>query len=315
MAYLKILAAGLHAPLFVEAALFSLIYGLGFVLIYLLGFTVATKQPAMTAQTLAAYLSDLKPHRPAELERIADLTAAVTRSQIAAIFGNVMVALPVAVGLAWGLAQIAGEPAISLEKGAHLMADLDPLSWAIPHAAIAGFYLYLSGLLSGYFDNRATYNHLGPRLARLPFMRRLLGGKGAAAVGGYIQERLGGIMGNFLFGCMLGSTGVIGTLLGLPLDIRHIAFSSANLGYAAAGFGFDLPWTTLLWAAFGIALIGLTNLGVSFILALRTALNARQAEMLHPMAPLAAIWQRFKDKPGSFFLPPGPPAQGDAPGK
>jgi site-specific recombinase len=57
--------------------------------------------------------------------------------------------------------------------------------------------------------------------------------------GRYIQEHLGGIMGNFLFGCMLGSTGVLGTILGLPLDIRHIAFSSANLGYAFVGFDFD----------------------------------------------------------------------------
>ena len=33
MALLKIFASGLHAPLFVEAFLYSMIYGLGFVLI------------------------------------------------------------------------------------------------------------------------------------------------------------------------------------------------------------------------------------------------------------------------------------------
>ena len=67
MALLKIFAGGLHAPLFVEAFLFSCIYGLGFVLIYLLGFTVATKQPAMTAQTLAGYLSGLNSKRSDEV--------------------------------------------------------------------------------------------------------------------------------------------------------------------------------------------------------------------------------------------------------
>ena len=55
----------------VEAFLFSMIYGLGFVLIYLLGMTVATKQPAMTAQTLAGLLGDVRATRQAELERIA----------------------------------------------------------------------------------------------------------------------------------------------------------------------------------------------------------------------------------------------------
>ena len=42
-----------------------------------------------------------------------------------------------------------------------LIADLDPLSWALPHAAIAGFYLFLSGLITGYFDNRAAYADIG----------------------------------------------------------------------------------------------------------------------------------------------------------
>ncbi len=127
---------------------------------------------------------------------------------------------------------------IPLEKGAHLLGDLDPLSWALPHAAIAGFYLFLSGLITGYFDNRAAYSDIGIRIARLRWLRRLAGAARAASIGAYIQDHLGGIMGNFLFGCMLGSTGVIGIILGLPLDIRHIAFSSANLGYALTRFQF-----------------------------------------------------------------------------
>jgi len=304
MALLKIFAAGLHAPLFVEAFLFSMIYGLGFVVIYLLGMTVATKQPAMTAQTLAGLLGDLKPTRSADLERLVDVVAAVCRSQLAAIAGNVMVALPVAIGLGLGFSWLAGEPVIQVGKGAHLLADLDILSWALPHAAIAGFYLFLSGLLTGFFDNQAAYAELGQRIGRLPWLRRLAGNERAERAGAYIQERLGGIMGNFLFGCMLGSTGVIGTILGLPLDIRHIAFASANLGYALIGFQFELPLRAILWAALGIAAIGLTNLAVSFALALRTALRARRIEFEHWGPLLGATWRRFRQQPRSFLLPP-----------
>ncbi len=173
MALLKIFAAGLHAPLFVEAFLFSMIYGLGFVLIYLLGMTVATKQPAMTAQTLAGLLGDVRATRQAELERMVDVVAAVCRSQLAAIAGNVVMALPVAIAIGFWLGQLQDHPVIPLEKGAHLLADLDPLSWALPHAAIAGFYLFLSGLITGYFDNRAAYNEIGIRIARLRWLRRL----------------------------------------------------------------------------------------------------------------------------------------------
>ncbi len=310
MALLKIFAAGLHAPLFVEAFLFSMIYGLGFVLIYLLGMTVATKQPAMTAQTLAGLLGDLRATRQAEVERIVDVFAAVCRSQLAAIAGNVVMALPVAIAIGFWLGQLQDHPVIPLEKGAHLLADLDPLSWAVPHAAIAGFYLFLSGLITGYFDNRAAYSETGIRIARLRWLRGIAGGERAARIGAYIEEHLGGIMGNFLFGCMLGATGDIGKMTGLPLDIRHIAFSSANLGYALLGFQFELPVTVVLWATLGIALIGLTNLVVSFALALRTALGARGIRFEHWGALLNAIWRRFLSEPRSFLLPPRAAATG-----
>jgi site-specific recombinase len=304
MALLKIKAATLNAPLFGEAFLYSMIYGLGFVIIFLLGMTVATKQPAMTAQTLASLLGDLRLSRSADLERLVDVIAAVSRSQLAAIAGNVMIALPVAVVVGLGLSFLADLPPITVDKGAHLIADLDPLSWALPHAAIAGFYLFLSGLITGYFDNRAAYADIGPRLARLRWLRALFGRERAGRIGAYIQDRLGGIMGNFLFGCMLGSTGVIGTILGLPLDIRHIAFASANLGYALVGFQFELPLRAVAWAAFGVAVIGFTNLAVSFTLALRTAMRARGIQFEHGGLLFKALWQRLKQQPRSFVLPP-----------
>lgn len=304
MAFLKIQAGTLGAPLLIEAFLFSMIYGLGFVLIYLLDFTVATKQPAMTAQTLASLLGDLKPTRSAELERITDVAAAVSRSQLAAIGGNVMVALPVALLVGFVLTQLMAAPVIDVHKADHLLADLDPLSWAVPHAAIAGFYLFLSGLINGYFDNQAAYANIGERIGRLRWLQLLLGKQRAARVGCYVGDHLGGIMGNFLFGCMLGSTGVIGKMLGLPLDIRHIAFASANVGYAVTGYEFQLAWQAILLAMLGVALIGLTNLAVSFALALRMALRARQIEFAHWGPLLAAVWQRFRRQPRSFFMPP-----------
>ena len=311
MAFIKIEASMLHAPLLVEAFLYSMIYGCGFVLIYLCGMTVATKQPAMTAQTLASYLASPGAGargREENLERVVDLTAAVARSQVAAIFGNVLVALPVAVAIGLAIGAWRGEPAIPVEKAAHLLADLDILGWAVPHAAVAGFYLFLSGLITGFFDNQASYGNLGPRIARLRPLRALLGRNRAQRVGAYLQDLMGGIMGNFLFGCMLGSTGMLGVLLGLPLDIRHIAFSSANVGYALTGFGLNILWQTLAWSLLGVAVIGLTNLAVSFALALRTALGARGAERIPAGHLMKLLWLRLLRDPRSFVLPPRAPA-------
>ena len=304
MALLKVFAGELHAPLFMTAVLYSLIYGVGFTLIYLLGFTVATKQPAMTAQTLVGQLSNINSERPDDLTPVVDLIAAVFRSQLAAIAGNILIAFPVAILVGLGLGQWLGESPVSAEKATHLLHDLDIFGWAIPHAALAGVFLYLAGLISGYFDNRAAHNQVGPRIARLPWLTALVGDERAVRVGRYIGNHLGGMMGNFLFGCMLGSAGIVGVILGLPIDIRHIAFSSANLGYVIIGSEVIPAWQTLAWASFGVLCIGLTNLAVSFTLALRTAFRARRLQFSGARVLMRAVWQRFRESPGSFFIPP-----------
>ena len=142
LALLKIFSSKLDLAPIGYAFFYSMIYGLGFALIYMLHLTIATKQPAMTAQTIASYLEEAETGKQQELERLVDLIAAVTRSQIAAIVGNVAVALPTAMLIGIGVAYLSGEPMIDPGKGAHLIDDLNPLGWALPHAAIAGIFLF-----------------------------------------------------------------------------------------------------------------------------------------------------------------------------
>ncbi len=309
LALLKIFASKLDLAPIGYAFFYSMIYGLGFALIYMLHLTIATKQPAMTAQTIAGYLGEAENGRPQDLERLVDLIAAVTRSQIAAIIGNVAIALPTALGIAFLWGHLAGHPMIDPGKGAHLIDDLDPLGWALPHAAVAGVFLFFSGIISGYFDNLASYARIGDRVARLRWLSLLTGRRGAERIGRYLDDNLGGISGNFLFGCMLGTAGTVGMILGLPIDIRHIAFASANLGYAFAGFGFELPLRTLLWAGLGVLLIGFVNLSVSFVLALWMALRARDISFTQKAALLRTLWQRLKREPRSFIAAPVTPAE------
>jgi site-specific recombinase len=165
-------------------------------------------------------------------------------------------------------------------------------------------FLFLSGLISGYFDNKASYARIGERVARLGWLGSVFGSERAARIGAYVEEHLGGLMGNFLFGCMLGTAGIVGIIVGLPIDIRHIAFSSANLGYALVAFDFELPWQTILWAGLGVALIGLTNLAVSFVLALWVALKARGVVFTQKRELLRRLWARFRVAPLSFFVAP-----------
>ena len=310
MALIKILATKLHLPPLIEGLAYSLNYALGFMLVHILHFTIATKQPAMTAAAIAETVSEAG-GRLREVERLGQLVIDVMRSQFAAICGNILVAFPVALGIGVLLSQSNLNP-VSPDKAATLLHDLSPLrSLALLHAAIAGVWLFFSGLISGYFDNKAAYERIGPRVAGLLWLRRLAGEPRATALGDYIDRNLGGLAGNFFFGFMLGMTGTIGQLLGLPLDIRHITFSAANLAYGAVGLDFAMSAGLWLHCVVGIVLIGTVNLTVSFALALWTALRAHGVRIKHAAALLRYVSSQFVSAPMQFFYPPRKSA-GDA---
>ncbi|MEC5399757.1 site-specific recombinase [Uliginosibacterium sp. H1] len=307
MALFKVLIGKLHLPLIWEAVAFSLNYGLGFVLVHLLHFTIATKQPAMTAATLAAAL-DGKQSEADKINTLVDLTARVCRTQIVAIAGNVLLAMATSFAIAMACMHLLEWRPVGEEKARHMLQDLRPIfGYGIFHAAIAGVYLFLSGLITGYYDNKAIYHQIPERIRELKWLRRVIGGRAQVRLAGYIEHNLGALAGNFLFGCMLGCTGTIGFLLGLPLDIRHVTFAAANFAYAWSEFGRELSAHVLLISATGIAAIGFTNLAVSFGLALNVALRARNAERINKMAFIGKLWRRFRRRPADFLWPPGAP--------
>ena len=141
-------------------------------------------------------------------------------------------------------------------------------SGAIFYAAIAGVCLFLSGLIAGYHDNLAVYNKIPQRLRALPWLQKLLGVHRLSRVANYVENNLGALAGNFYFGCLLGGMSAIGVLFGLPFDIRHIAFSSAFVGFATVGLNFALSWQVIVFTIFCLAMIGFVNLTLSFGLAL-----------------------------------------------
>lgn len=232
MATLKILAYHLVLAPMGRAFVNSMIYGLGFVFIHIVHGTVATKQPAMTAAAIASTISDGSGKKSHQLTKLSELVVDILRTQFIAIMGNVMLAVPVALIISFAWLQYTGTPMIDSNMAASLLHDLDPFySLALPHAAIAGVYLFLSGLIAGYYDNLAVYNQIGARIYKHWLLQYMMPKSWLQRLGRFVEANLGAIMGNFLFGVFLGSTATIGFLFGLPIDIRHIAFASANLAH------------------------------------------------------------------------------------
>ncbi len=304
MAVLKIFASYLRTAPLVEAFLFSMNYSIGFMLIHVLHFTVATKQPAMTASRIAAALHSAD-GKHIDIDSLAELIIKVVRTQFVAVLGNLATVLPMAYLIALAYNALFGHHLVSPAKAQHMLHDIDPLaSLALFHALIAGVCLFVAGLISGYYDNRALYTHMAQRISQLRALRRLLGAARLQRLGLYLENNLGGLMGNFYFGILLGTIGTLGDLLGLPIDIRHITFSSANFATAFVGLDQHLGWQAVLLSLAGIAGIGSVNLLVSFCLALWVALRSRQIEFEHGMLLLKKLAQRFLHRPIDFFIAP-----------
>lgn len=303
MALCKVGITGLHLAPLNHALLVSLNYGLGFVLIHLIGGAVATKQPSMTAALLARSLGTERGRRYAELSR---LTECICRTQLIAIAGNVLVAMPVslAVWLIWSAGF--GTSPVPLEKARLMAHELSPIaSLALPHAALAGVCLFLAGLISGFFDNQAAYRQLGDRLRAHPALQRRVGAVRLDRLAGYLEANWGSLWGNLLFGFLLGGVGTLGVLFGLPLDIRHVAFGSANFVYSGMTLAAELPWWQWFVNALGVLLIAIVNLSVSFALALWLALRARGLSLRKATGTLGrAVAARWRADRRGFFLPP-----------
>ena len=305
MALFKILLAKLKLAPLIEAFAFSMNYSLGFMLVHVLHFTIATKQPAMTAARIAASVDAGQGKGEHRLDSLVDLIEAVARTQFIAIVCNAGVALTTAFGIALFVKYGLGQTWVTTEKAHVLLHDLDPLrSLAVLHAAIAGVCLFLAGLISGYYDNMAIYNRIPARLWQLQWPRRLFGEPRWRRICDYVENNLGALAGNFFFGIMLGSLGTLGYLLGLPLDIRHITFSSAYLAYAAVALDFQLGWQAWATSLLGIGLIGLTNLAVSFSLALFVAMRARGGRLAYNRELIGKLLQRLWATPRRFFVAP-----------
>lgn len=305
MALVKILMGYLRMPPLIEAFLFSMNYSFGFVLIHMLHFTVATKQPAMTAQRIAASLHRSATGRGIDVDKLAELVNKVFRTQMVAVLGNVLVAFPVAWAIAEGVRWYTGHHLVDPIKALHLLNDIDPLhSPALFYAAVAGVWLFVAGLISGYYDNKALYTRMGQRVQQIRGLRRLLGAERLARLGRYVENNLGGLMGNFFFGILLGTTGTVGFLLGLPIDIRHITFSAANFATALVALDYGMTWAQIANASAGVLMIGTVNLLVSFGLALWVALRARKIVFKRWILLVQALGRRFAYSPVEFFLGP-----------
>lgn len=287
---------------FSHAFLYAFNYAMGFIVIYLLGFTLATKQPAMTAATMAKVLSDEQNTR-SNYRAFAHLVSKLFRSQFIAFVGNVLWAFPVALALIYGL-DVIFNINLAADKAPKLLKDLDPFqSKALLHACIAGIFLFISGVISGNIGNNSVYYHIPTRIAKNPLLKQIFGDRAARSLSRYYSKNWAGIVSNFWFGVFLGVIAPVGAFLGLDLDIRHITFSAGNFALGLYGKDFNVDGYTFWVSLITIGLIGFCNFIVSFGLSMMLALRSRKINLGETGEILREIGRYFMLNPLRFFVP------------
>lgn len=299
---LKFAIVGLALSSFWSGFVASLMYAASFVLIQLLHFTLATKQPAMTAPAMAAKLKDLR-----SVEAVSDFVDEVThlvRSQVAAVLGNVLMVVPVVLLISGVLALTIGRTMVSPAEALHVLNALSLLGPTLLWAAFTGALLFAASLIGGWVENWFVLYRLASAIRYNPRITRALGSQRARRWAGFMRDNISGFTSNVALGFLLGLIPPITGFFGLELEVRHVTLSAGQLAAASASLGWDvLRQAAWWWCVAAIPLIGALNLGVSFYLAFRLALQAHNVSGVDRARIRAAIWARWRSQPGSFFVP------------
>ncbi|MFQ3575822.1 MAG: hypothetical protein SNJ77_05240 [Cytophagales bacterium] len=292
----------LHKAPLVETFLFSLNYAGSFILIYTAHFSLATKQPAMTASALASSLD--YNNKQVELSKTVELIIKLIRSQFASFFGNLIAVIPGSFLFAMIYFHLTGDLIVEHEEVEGVLKSNHPLySNSVIYAGFAGCFLFLSGLITGYYENKIDYHKIPERVKEHKFLKKVINLKWRTKIAVYIDQHYGGLMGNLILGFFLGTAGFIGFLTGLPFDIRHITISSGSFGFAWYTSYSYITKVDLAWAFLGLFLIGLMNFSVSFGLALFTALKSRRISVVNTKTIIFLVGKRILKRPWEIFWP------------
>ncbi|MFG6412509.1 site-specific recombinase [Roseateles sp. DC23W] len=278
-------------------------YAASFVLIHLLHWTVATKQPAMTAPAMADKLQHID--RDDGLQGFVDEVTHLTRSQTAGIIGNLTLVAPLVLaiqGLCW---LVFGAPLVGEREAQYVLRSLNVFGPSLVFAAFTGTLLFTASMIAGWVENWFVFHRLDSAIAWNPGIVSLLGRSRAQRWSNWWRTHISGLTANISLGLMLGLVPPLLGFFGLGLDVRHVTLATGQLATAVGALGWQVTTTWAFWSCvLCIVGIGLLNVGVSFFCAFRVALRSRGIRLADRKRVYAGIRARMRSAPLSFFLSP-----------
>lgn len=303
----KFAITGAHLQSMLEGLLAGINYAASFMLMHFLHFTLATKQPAMTAPTLARELDDTG--HDEGVKAFVGSVIALIRTQAAAISGNVLVVLPVCLLVQLFASNVLHANLISPEKAHATLHSFSLLGPTPFYAALTGVLLWASSLLAGWADNWFVLHRVGDALTYNRRLRLTLGAAGAAKLAHFCRSNVAGVVANVGLGLMLGLVPAIVTVFMFPFEVRHVTLSAGSIGVALGVLGKGALGTPeLWWAGAGVLSMAILNVLVSFALAFTMAVRSRSLRPTKVRALVAAIVRTVLSNPLALFWPAANPA-------
>lgn len=305
MVLLKFFISWAKLPLLLDSVFIGLNYAWGFVAMQFAHFSLATKQPSMTAATLAGGIEE-RQGQDTSLDPLVDLVARASRTQLAALVGNVGTVIPVAV-LIDVIAQLTvGRHVLDAETAHKVVTVHHPFtSGTLVFAAATGVCLWLASIIAGAVENWFVVNELSGALASNRWLRRLVGREKARTFSQRVMTQIAAFGGNAGFGLLLGFMPFGFRLVGLPMDVRHVTFVMGQLTYAGLFHGAELVRVPGFgWALLAVPMVASINFAVSFTLALVVALRSRGLGVGAQVSLGRAVLKRLVRDPKPFFLAP-----------
>lgn len=291
-----------HLPLAIEGFLIGTDYAVSFVLLQVFGFALATKQPSMTAATLAGIVRENR--GVARWSKISEFAADISRTQLAAAFSNVIAVCAGAVVFERLWAHMFKTHYLPIESAQHVYQTLHPFtSGTAVFAAFTGLLLWMAAVIGGWFENFAVYHRIPEAIAQHPLGARV-GTRRMRRAADWLERNAASWSTSIVLGYLLGFAPVLARFFGVPLDVRHVTLSTGTLALAAARFGtssFGHGW--LYYAMAGIAITFVLNLGVSFSIASIVALRAYDVPRHEQIQILRFLGREFLKSPISFLFP------------
>lgn len=301
--WFKFLIAAMGLSIFWNGLWAGVNYATIFVIVQLLHWTIATKQPAVTAPAMAAKLKAMD--QPNAVDTFVDEVVHLIRSQVVAIVGNLLTVGPMAYLLSVLLQYALGQPMITPHKAQQVMDSLTILGPTVLLAMLTGVLLFASSIISGWAENWFVFHNLESALSYHPRLRKLLGAARTRLLAQWLRRNVLGLSANISLGLLLGLVPAVLQFFGVPAEVRHVTLVSGQLAAAAHTLGADVLQLPAFWLALaGVALVGPLNVAVSFLLAFRTAIVAQNVQQLDRRRIYAALRYRLRHMPLTFVFPP-----------